>query len=152
VRRAAAIVLLALLHGCAVLCPAGPQPRIAAAAVAAYAEGRAEQAAGRHAQAVKAYKHALRLEPGYAAARNAIAVVYAERGHRVFAVDMLRELARDVPRDRDHAYVFNNLGYAQMLAGDPAAGDALRTALALDPTAARPAANLRQLIMQPAAK
>lgn len=137
-------LLALLLPGC---CALGPQaPQVSPQAEAAYAQGRAEQAAGNHALAVKAYKYALRLQPDYAAARNAIAVAYAERGHRALAAEMLRDLARTVPRNRHHAYVFNNLGYAWLQAGQPGqAREALRTALALDPGGGRAAANLRVL-------
>ncbi len=143
----AAILVASALTGCmtALSCPSCPPcqalpayqaaPPLDTSAAAYYAMGRSLQAARRDAEAVKAYKHALQIDPHHADASNGIAVVYALHGHHALAIGMLRELvARAGEKDASQAYLLNNLGYAYLL--DSQYGPAVTTlekAVALTP-------------------
>lgn len=80
-----------------------------------YRLGRYYHGSHRWEQAQKSYQQAIALEPDHVGARNALAVLYAERGEYAQAISLLQSLTKFVP---DASDLFSNLGYAYYLAGD----------------------------------
>ncbi|HAT32295.1 MAG TPA: hypothetical protein DCW29_16035 [Janthinobacterium sp.] len=109
--------------------PAGPT------ADGYYILGRADYAARRYAEALRAYRQALRVDPGHVNARNGLAVLYAGQGDYARAIALWRELtvaAEGATPAR--AFLFRNLGHAYLLAGEREhAMAALEKACVLDP-------------------
>lgn len=141
---------LPLLCSAALLACSGPlpwrddAPAIAAApdasADAGYQRGRALHLVHRHDEAIAAYRAALRLDATHVNARNGLAVAYAERRDYAQAIAIWRDLTAGatLASGADSAYLFANLGYAHMLAGElDAAVTALEKACLLDPLNAR---------------
>lgn len=99
-----------------------------------YVLGRSRFAAGRAVEALAAYRRALALDPGHAGTRNGLAVLYAGEGDYAGAIAVWSEMTRKAPAAPASAYLFVNLGYAYLLAGDTGhALAALRQACLLDP-------------------
>lgn len=137
---------LPLLCSAALLACSGPlpwrddAPATAAApdasADAGYQRGRALHLAHRDDEAIAAYRAALRLDATHVNARNGLAVAYAERRDYAQAIAIWRDLTAGatLASGADSAYLFANLGYAYMLAGElDAAVTALEKACLLDP-------------------
>jgi len=105
-----------------------------------YALGRYLHGSRRYDEARKAYQHALQLDPRYARAGNALAVLYAETGDLQRATEFMHKLIAENP---DTAYLIGNLGYVLFLGGQyQAAQTELERAVALDPQDARAWHNL----------
>ena len=121
-----------------------PSPLVihgAGSADASYRAGRWYHASLRYDAAAAAYRQALRLEPGHAAARNGLGVVLSTLGRHDEAV---RELQAAVSQDPKQAHVRNNLGYAHYLSGALArALSELELAKQLDPANRKVEENLR---------
>lgn len=129
---------------------AGPPMALqAGAADGYYALGRQHYAARRYDDALAAYQRALALAPLHVDARNGMAAVHAARGELAAAIAIWRSLTdeRQPGAGRDAAFLFNNLGYAYLLAGDAAqARVALERACLLDPLDDRAWENLGQAL------
>lgn len=148
----------ALLLACAA--PAGtPLQHPATAALAAdaqaddyYALGRSRFAAGQAADALAAYRRALALDPDHVNAQNGVAVLYAGQGDYAGAIAIWSALTRPgaaapTPARTASAYLFGNLGYAYLLAGDTErAVAALSQACLLDPVDTRAWAHLGEAL------
>ena len=80
-----------------------------------YRLGRYYHGSQRWEEAQKSYQQAIALEPEHVGARNALAVLYAERGEYAKAISLLRVLTKTVP---DASDIRSNLGYAYYLNGD----------------------------------
>lgn len=105
-----------------------------------YALGRYRQQRGELDAAASAFQQAIALAPHERDARNALAVLYAERGQLAPAQAMLAQLNADFPQQ---ASLLSNLGYVDYLRGDHGgAVAALRQALALDAAQPHVRANL----------
>jgi tetratricopeptide (TPR) repeat protein len=105
-----------------------------------YALGRYHYGARRYEAAGAAYQQALALAPLHVDARNGMAAVHAARGELAAAIAIWRELTASgqQPAGRESAFLFNNLGYAYLLAGDAVqAAAALERACLLDPLDSR---------------
>jgi tetratricopeptide (TPR) repeat protein len=134
--------------------PVGPPSLVRSAAPAAdadgyYALGRSHYVARRYGAARDAYLRALALVPGHVDARNGLATVHAARGELAPALDIWRSLTAEAPErsGKDTAFLFNNLGYAYLLAGDAAqAASALERACVLDPLDYRAWENLGEAL------
>lgn len=114
----------------------GPVPAAAAAPAADdyYVLGRSRYAAGRAVEALAAYRRALALDPAHAGTRNGLAVLYAAEGDYAGAIALWSAMTAKAPAEPASAYLFVNLGYAYLLAGDTErALAALRQACLLDP-------------------
>ena len=99
----------------------------------AYLMARTYHMALRPQQALTYYQSALRSAPGHLNARNGLAVLYAEQGQLAQAIAMWQEMTASAA-GREQAYLFSNLGYAHLLAGQPARALAvLEQACLLDP-------------------
>lgn len=100
-----------------------------------YALGRYHQGAQRFEEALKAYRQVLAIDRDHQQARNAIGILYAERGDYGQAVVYLREAVERSPRE---SHLFSNLGVALYLKGDyDEAAAALEQATSLDANNAR---------------
>lgn len=132
-----------LCSGALLLACSGPamQPDTApalsgSAANDSYVRGRDLHLAHRHAEAIAAYEATLRADPGHVNARNGLAVAYAEQRDFTRAIAIWRTLTdgATLANGSERAFLFVNLGYAQMLSGDLAAAQvALEKACLLDP-------------------
>lgn len=112
-----------------------------ARAEAQYALGRYYRGQMRYGQAIEAFRAALDVNPDYAEARNALAVLLARLGQHEQAIAELERAAAAAPRAAD---VRNNLGYAYLLRGRTGEAVAeLEKAERLDPGSARIRENLR---------
>ncbi len=123
----------------------------AGAADGYYALGRQHYVARRYDDALAAYRRALALAPLHVDARNGLAAVHAARGELPAAIAIWRTLTddRQPGAGRDAAFLFNNLGYAYLLAGDVAqARVALERACLLDPLDDRAWENLGQALQR----
>lgn len=97
-----------------------------------YQLGRQYQASGRAGLAMESYLRALKLNHQHAAARSALAELYAQEGRLAEAERVLREIITQSPSS---AYLHNNLGYLHYLQGNHVAAIRdLRSALALEPS------------------
>ncbi|WP_298235026.1 LytR C-terminal domain-containing protein [uncultured Azohydromonas sp.] len=105
-----------------------------------YAVGRQIERTRDWLRAADAYRQALKLDPGHADARNALAVVLARLGLMPDAEAQLRMALQAAPQRAD---LHSNLGYLLLLAGRPRdAQEALHAALALNPRDGVAQANL----------
>jgi hypothetical protein len=114
--------------------PAATAPDLSADA--AYQRGRALHLAHDDDAAIAAYRAAVRLDATHVNARNGLAVAYAERQDYAQAIAIWHDLTAGatLASGADSAYLFANLGYAHMLAGElDAAVPALEKACLLDP-------------------
>lgn len=123
--------------GALLLACAEPGSTVGAAAPSAdarYAAGRELQLAGHREDARAAYLAALALEPAHVNAQNGLATLYAEQGDLPRAIATWQALVARAPAGQGAAYLYGNLGYAWLLAGeyDKAQG-ALEKACLLDP-------------------
>ncbi|USX27959.1 tetratricopeptide repeat protein [Oxalobacteraceae bacterium OTU3CINTB1] len=110
---------------------------------ALYRLGRFHQQRGELAAADDAFSQAIALRPDRLDARNARAVLLAGQGRQAEAVDLLRQLVADFPRE---AQPLNNLGYLYFLQGRTGpARAAIEQALRIDPLHAQARANLARL-------
>lgn len=108
---------------------------------ALYRVGRQHQARFDYLRASAAYREALRQEPGLVEARNALGVMLSTQGRYNEAIV---EFLAAIELAPDHAYLHNNLGYAELLRGAPqAARAALEIADRLEPGQARTERNLQ---------
>lgn len=111
-------------------------PAGAATADEGYLRGRTLHLAHRYAEAIAAYQAALETDGGHVNARNGLAVAYAQQGDLARAVFIWRSLTEGatLADGPGRAFLFANLGYAQMLNGDLAGAQAaLEKACLLDP-------------------
>jgi tetratricopeptide (TPR) repeat protein len=100
----------------------------------AYQAGRNAHLALRVDDARAAYRAALQADPAHVNARNGLATLYAEQGEYARAIPVWQALTAAAPATTASAYLFSNLGYAHLLAGDHAAAVvALEKACLLDP-------------------
>jgi Flp pilus assembly protein TadD len=102
----------------------------------AYVLGRQQHLASRYPAAIESYQAALRADPHHVNASNGLATLYAERGELAKAIALWRELtaAAGAASGPGSAFLFSNLGYAQLLNGDyRQAITALERACVLDP-------------------
>jgi Flp pilus assembly protein TadD len=102
----------------------------------AYEQGRQYHLAGRHDDAIAAYRTVLAATPHHARARNALAAAFARQGDFAQAIPIWRALTDELAPGSgpDGAYLFANLGYAYLLGGDlQNAVAALEKACVLDP-------------------
>jgi LytR cell envelope-related transcriptional attenuator/sporulation related protein/tetratricopeptide repeat protein len=105
-----------------------------------YRLARYLQKRGKHKFAVDELIKAIRKDPSFIKAYNALGVSYDNLGHFDLAVKSY-EFALQLNPDLD--YVYNNLGYSYLLNGDlDAAIDAFRKAIALESTNKRYHSNL----------
>ncbi len=99
----------------------------------AYLIGRSQHLALQPALAMASYRSALRQDPDHLNARNGLAVLYAEQGQLAQAVALWQELVAS-PLGSKQAFLFNNLGQAHLIGGEPARALAvLEQACLLDP-------------------
>lgn len=120
----------ALLLACA---SSGTRPPTASDAEQAYLLARTHHMALRPDLAMTYYRSALRRDPQHLNARNGLAVLYAEQGQLSQAIVFWQELVAS-PLGSKHAFLFNNLGYAYLIGGEPARALAvLEQACLLDP-------------------
>lgn len=131
--------LTMLCSGALLLACASPGPRapsaanLGAQAEQAYLIGRSYHLAMRPAQAMSYYRLALRSDPTHMNARNGLAVLFAEKGQLSQAVALWQEMTASGAGSK-HAFLFNNLGYAHLISGEPArALSVLEQACLLDP-------------------
>lgn len=97
-----------------------------------YKRGRELHRQSRLAEADQHYQQALKINPDYMDAQNAMAALDASRGDVERAIRLLTSLAEAHP---DTAHIHANLGYAYYLNGQYAlAKDALERATMLDPS------------------
>ena len=137
----AAAVAGALLFGCAGVGQPPSPPADAALAVhpgaaadGYYALGRRQHAAGRDADALRAYRQALQIDPAHMDARNGLAVLSAGQGDYARAIALWQGLTAGTAPAPHSAYLFSNLGYAYFLNGEQErALAALEQACLLDP-------------------
>ena len=124
----------ALLLACAT--PGARAPSLAsvgAGAEQAYLIGRSYHMALRPELAMTYYRSALRNDPAHLNARNGLAVLFAEQGQLSRAIALWREMTASGSGSK-HAFLFNNLGYGHLIAGEPARALAvLEQACLLDP-------------------
>jgi tetratricopeptide (TPR) repeat protein len=116
-----------------------------------YALGRNHYVARRYDAARQAYQRALALVPTHIDASNGLATLYAARGELAPAIAIWRALTaqRQQEAGKDDAFLFNNLGYAYLLAGAAAeAQAALERACLLDPRDYRAWENLADALHQ----
>lgn len=113
-----------------------------------YAQGRSHYAAGRIDEALLSYRRALSADAGHVNARNGLAVLYAGQGDYGRAIALWLALTADETRSgREASFLFGNLGYAYLLAGDnDRALAALEKACLLDPGRARSWRHLGELL------
>ncbi len=130
----------ALLIACAEIGPRGAPPappaQLAGAPDDAYVLGRQQHMANRYAAAIASYQDALRLAPRHVNATNGLATLYAEQGDFAHAIALWRQLTEGpgAPSGPGAAFLFSNLGYAQLLNGFwQQAVAALERACVLDP-------------------
>jgi tetratricopeptide (TPR) repeat protein len=132
-----AICASTLLLACADLGNRAPASGTAVrAADAAYVDARGHHLAGRLEEAEAAYRGALAADPAHVNARNGLASLYAEKGDFTRAIPIWQALTeqRSLGSGPGSAFLFNNLGYAYLLAGDyDKAVGALEKACLLDP-------------------
>ena len=115
----------------------------------AYGRGRAHHLAGRYPEAVLAYRAALAADPRHIHARNALAAAFARQGDVAQAIPLWRALTAELGPNAGpgSAYLFANLGYAYLLAGDHGqAIAALEKACLLDPLNGRAWHNLGETL------
>jgi tetratricopeptide (TPR) repeat protein len=141
----------ALLACSAPLVSQGPAARSAmleASADGYYAIGRNHYLARRYDAARDAYQGALAQVPGHIDARNGLATVHAARGELAPAIAIWRALTEGQGNaGKESAFLFNNLGYAYLLAGDAEqAALALERACVLDPLDYRAWENLGEAL------
>jgi Tfp pilus assembly protein PilF len=104
----------------------------------AYLAGRNAHLAQRPDDALAAYRQALQADPAHVNAQNGLATLYAEQGQYARAIPLWQALTAATPANTATAYLFSNLGYAQLLNGDHAAAVvALEKACLLDPLSHR---------------
>jgi tetratricopeptide (TPR) repeat protein len=112
-----------LLHGCASMTTAAASYGIksvldvrnsAETPEMYYDMGRYYQAQNRYGSAVRAYEHALALDPGDVRAASALGTCYAMQRDYDRAIATLQDAVRRAPGT---AYLHNNLGYVYYLAG-----------------------------------
>lgn len=123
----------------------------AATADASYLRGRTLYLAHRYGDAIAAYEAALRVDPGHVNARNGLAVAYAEQRDFGRAIAIWQDLTRAAAMTSGpaSAYLFANLGYAQLLDGHAdAARSALEKACLLDPLNGRGWQYLGEALLQ----
>ncbi|WP_296951416.1 LytR C-terminal domain-containing protein [uncultured Massilia sp.] len=116
-----------------------------------YARGRALHLARRYDEAVAAYQAALQADPGHVNARNGLAIAYAERREFARAIPIWQEMTRGATLSSGPAvaFLFSNLGYAHLLAGDDEkAVAALEKACLLDPLNGRAWQNLGEALQR----
>lgn len=100
----------------------------------AYLVGRTAHLALRLDEARAAYRAALQADPAHVKAQNGLATLYAEQGEYARAIPMWQALTATAPATTASAYLFSNLGYAQLLNGNhAAAASSLEKACLLDP-------------------
>ena len=133
----------ALLAGCAASPRNGAEgaypPGLAPEAL--YRIGRQHQARFDYLRASAAFREALRQEPALVEARNALGVMLSTQGRYNEAIVEFHAAIELAP---DRAYLHNNLGYAELLRGAPAAAQAaLEIADRLEPGQARTQRNLQ---------
>ena len=124
---------------------------VPATADASYLRGRTLYLAHRYDDAIGAYEEALRIDPGHVNARNGLAVAYAEQRDFGRAIAIWQDLTRDAATAAGpaSAYLFANLGYAQLLDGHAdAARTALEKACLLDPLSGRGWQYLGEALLQ----
>jgi tetratricopeptide (TPR) repeat protein len=130
-----------LLMACVQVGQLGPAPQPAAAfgqADQAYLAGRSAHLASRRDEARAAYRAALQADPAHVNARNGLATLHAEQGEYATAIPLWQALAAAAPPTAASAYLFSNLGYAQLLNGEHAAAVvSLEKACLLDPLSPR---------------
>jgi len=123
----------------------------AATADASYLRGRTLYLAHRYGDAIAAYEDALRVDAGHVNARNGLAVAYAEQRDFGRAIAIWQDLTRDAAMAPGpaSAYLFANLGYAQLLDGHAdVARVALEKACLLDPLNGRGWQYLGEALLQ----
>ncbi len=104
----------------------------------AYLAGRSAHLALQRDDARAAYRAALQADPSHVNARNGLATLFAEQGEYATAIPLWQALAADAPTTAASAYLFSNLGYAQLLNGEAAAAVvSLEKACLLDPLSHR---------------
>lgn len=143
-----------LLLGCSNMAPTGPlvvQPTLTLRnsggvdAEAMYFLGRAYQERGRHADAVRAFRAALAVEPRHAEAHNALGASYFALGQTAQAEQQFRAAIDAAP---ELAHLRNNLARLYTLSGHEPAGAAV---VAATPATAAPAASVAPQPMASAA-
>lgn len=148
-RLAAACACLGL-GACASHTAHAPPPPLSALPDAdhAYAAGRQSFDRGDLPAAQAAYEQALRSAPRHVHARNALAVLHAQRGEHDAAIAHWLALTREAGTPRpQQAYLFSNLGHAYALSGrDALALPALEQACLLDPLNALAWQHLAQVL------
>ena len=125
----------ALLFACADVAR-HPESALQLDADLVYEGGRQHHLAGRHDEAIAAYRSALAMAPRHVRARNALAASYARQGDFAQAIPIWAALTEEQAAGTgpDGAYLFANLGYAYFLGGDyDKAVAALERACLLDP-------------------
>ena len=123
----------------------------AATADASYLRGRTLYLAHRYGDAIAAYEDALRVDAGHVNARNGLAVAYAEQRDFGRAIAIWQDLTRTAAMTSGpaSAYLFANLGYAQLLDGHAdAARIALEKSCLLDPLNGRSWQYLGEALLQ----
>lgn len=87
--------------------------------------------AGRHGEALQAFRRALRIAPAHWPHALGAAIAMARQGQHGEAATVLKRLAAQHPQE---AVIWHNLGHAQLQSGEPAQAEAsLRQALRLSP-------------------
>lgn len=136
-KRLSVVCACTLLFACADIGVRTGAPAAAqqfASADEAYLLGRSAHLGGRLDQALAAYHATLHADPGHVNARNGLATLHAERGEFAKAIPLWQALTATAPAGPHSAFLFSNLGYAQLLSGDAAAAVAtLEKACLLDP-------------------
>ncbi|APA70624.1 LytR C-terminal domain-containing protein [Janthinobacterium sp. 1_2014MBL_MicDiv] len=134
-RLAAACACLGLGACASHTAPAPPPLSPLPDADSAYAAGRQSFDRGDLPAAQAAYEQALRSAPRHVHARNALAVLHAQRGEHDAAIAHWLALTQEAGTPRpQQAYLFSNLGHAYALSGrDALALPALEQACLLDP-------------------
>jgi tetratricopeptide (TPR) repeat protein len=103
-----------------------------------YLLGRGAHLRGRTDEALAAYHATLQADPGHVNGRNGLATLHAERGELAKAIPLWQALTVAAPDGPQSAFLFSNLGYAELLNGDYAAAVAtLEKACMLDPLSER---------------
>jgi tetratricopeptide (TPR) repeat protein len=127
-----------LLMACVQVARTDPPLPAFAQADQAYLAGRSAHLAQRADDALAAYRAALQADPGHVNAQNGLATLYAEQGQYARAIPLWQALTAATPANSASAYLFSNLGYAQLLNGEHAAAVvALEKACLLDPLSHR---------------
>lgn len=136
-KRLSVLCACTLLFACADVSVRSGTPAAAqhfGSADEAYLLGRSAHLRGRIDQALAAYHATLHADPGHVNARNGVATLHAEQGEFAKAIPLWQALTAAAPAGPQSAFLFSNLGYAQLLSGDAAAAVVtLEKACLLDP-------------------